>query len=391
MKDLVENLYGKPDPMAFINLMGLLARPAKGLAAMTGLAPPAAAPWLEKSIIPEKYNYPYGAPQREIEADQHFKLGEQFLGGVGNIAKVGKAVIPGIKAYHGSPHDFDRFDLSKIGTGEGAQAYGHGLYFAEKEGVAQVYREALARHPAQAWLDRFNNIDDAIEAAKRGANTNFGRDNPDLVKMLEAHKTGAPLPKPTGKMYEVNLRAKPEEFLDWDKPLSAQGAVVDKMRSAGYNIPKTDGDTKFLEEMAAKHGPDSWYALQLNSIRTMGQRPGGEFAPRRTEDIAPLRDAGIPGIKYLDQGSRAAPSTDAWVAQQLIQKHGSREAAAAEARRLKSSDEVIAEIMKPSQTHNYVLFRDDIIDILRKYGIPGLGVAGAGALGADHLSPPKVY
>jgi len=28
----------------------------------------------------------------------------------------------GIRAYHGSPHDFDRFDMSKIGTGEGAQA-----------------------------------------------------------------------------------------------------------------------------------------------------------------------------------------------------------------------------------------------------------------------------
>ena len=36
-----------------------------------------------------------------------------------------------IRAYHGSPHDFERFDTSKIGTGEGAQSYGHGLYFAE--------------------------------------------------------------------------------------------------------------------------------------------------------------------------------------------------------------------------------------------------------------------
>ena len=48
--------------------------------------------------------------------------------------------------YHGSPHDFDRFDLKKIGTGEGAQAYGHGLYFAENEGVARGYRERLAQH-----------------------------------------------------------------------------------------------------------------------------------------------------------------------------------------------------------------------------------------------------
>ena len=52
----------------------------------------------------------------------------------------------GIRAYHGSPHDFDKFDLSKIGTGEGAQAYGHGLYFAENEGVAKGYRDALAPH-----------------------------------------------------------------------------------------------------------------------------------------------------------------------------------------------------------------------------------------------------
>ena len=37
---------------------------------------------------------------------------------------VRNAVGMGIKAYHGSPYDFDRFDLSKIGTGEGAQSYG---------------------------------------------------------------------------------------------------------------------------------------------------------------------------------------------------------------------------------------------------------------------------
>jgi hypothetical protein len=51
---------------------------------------------------------------------------------------------PPIVAYHGSPHDFEKFDATKIGTGEGAQAYGHGLYFAESEGVAHSYRDTLA-------------------------------------------------------------------------------------------------------------------------------------------------------------------------------------------------------------------------------------------------------
>ena len=49
-----------------------------------------------------------------------------------------------IKAYHGSPHAFDAFSDHAIGTGEGAQAYGHGLYFAEREGVAKEYKKKLA-------------------------------------------------------------------------------------------------------------------------------------------------------------------------------------------------------------------------------------------------------
>jgi hypothetical protein len=42
-------------------------------------------------------------------------------------------IAESIEAWHGSPHDIDRFDSSRIGTGEGAQTYGHGLYFAENE------------------------------------------------------------------------------------------------------------------------------------------------------------------------------------------------------------------------------------------------------------------
>lgn len=68
---------------------------------------------------------------------------------IGKAVKAADAMAPevgnamrGIIAYHGSPHSFDKFDLSKIGTGEGAQAYGHGLYFAESEPVARSYRDA---------------------------------------------------------------------------------------------------------------------------------------------------------------------------------------------------------------------------------------------------------
>lgn len=46
-------------------------------------------------------------------------------------------------AWHGSPHIFRSFDLGAIGTGEGAQAHGWGLYFAQDRKIAEGYKERL--------------------------------------------------------------------------------------------------------------------------------------------------------------------------------------------------------------------------------------------------------
>lgn len=48
-------------------------------------------------------------------------------------------------AFHGSPHQFDKFSTDAIGTGEGAQAYGWGLYFAGKREIAEHYRNTLSQ------------------------------------------------------------------------------------------------------------------------------------------------------------------------------------------------------------------------------------------------------
>ena len=62
----------------------------------------------------------------------------------------------GAVVYHGSPHKFDKFDSSKIGTGEGAQAYGHGLYLADSPAVAKSYADTLGAPSVYS--------DDAIKA-----------------------------------------------------------------------------------------------------------------------------------------------------------------------------------------------------------------------------------
>jgi hypothetical protein len=64
------------------------------------------------------------------------------LGALGALPMMPNLAGLGHIAYHGSPHKFDKFSLDKIGTGEGAQAYGHGLYLAESPEVAQTYKFA---------------------------------------------------------------------------------------------------------------------------------------------------------------------------------------------------------------------------------------------------------
>lgn len=46
-------------------------------------------------------------------------------------------------AWHGSPFDFDSFDLGKIGAGEGNQAHGWGLYFAENRKISEAYKDTF--------------------------------------------------------------------------------------------------------------------------------------------------------------------------------------------------------------------------------------------------------
>ena len=83
---------------------------------------------------------------------------------------LGRAEQKGITAYHGSPHDFDKFDLSKIGTGEGAQVYGHGAYLAESEEVGRAYRDKLSadrRIDVSRGLAKYHgDVDAAIDGTR---------------------------------------------------------------------------------------------------------------------------------------------------------------------------------------------------------------------------------
>lgn len=84
------------------------------------------------------------APIAAGEAIEAAKKGEWKKSGLSALGAL--PIIGAIKASHGSPHAFTKFDFSKIGTGEGAQAYGHGGYFAQgfDSPTAKEYQKQLA-------------------------------------------------------------------------------------------------------------------------------------------------------------------------------------------------------------------------------------------------------
>lgn len=315
--------------------------------------------------------------------DDIVKMAGKIVSGADEPAKTG------IRAYQGSPHNFaaerlvrfpdkteqyivgtpdvlpdvpegaeviqdfplGRMRMDKIGTGEGAQAYGHGLYAAEHEPIAKGYRDRLSRNVAMEkagtpipWGDYFTEIQSAaqVKGIHRDQAYSIAKSISDL---MDEGKTAQWIAKnyepPTGfedawnsalqaaslykknktpgKVYEVNIAADPNQFLDWDKPLSEQPNL---MRALGNYDPEYYVDYDEIIDKA------------MRSLRPVSEPTGEDIYralghPKTATRM--LNTMGVPGIRYLDAGSRGVGDG----------------------------------------TRNIVVFDDKLISIIRKYGIAG--------------------
>ena len=91
---------------------------------------------------------------------------EKFTDAANSLLKIldpATAAKYSITAWHGSPHTFDEFKLTAIGTGEGAQVHGWGLYFAKERSVSEGYREELSGGGSRSLIiidgEKFTNLD----------------------------------------------------------------------------------------------------------------------------------------------------------------------------------------------------------------------------------------
>jgi Phage tail lysozyme len=249
----------------------------------------------------------------------------------------------GITAYHGSPHDFEQFDTSKIGTGEGHQSYGHGLYFAEAEPTARHYQELLSGgNPTlsgrvKSVLADYGGDEDAakgyikqaIDYHKKEGNSGslqFWQNALDQFDDLKDYNKG--------HMYEVHINAHPDHFLDWDELIDEQPPHVLEALDKTNWWPQIEN-----------HIYNSYYAATNNPQgRHIYNELLDDYTPQEISKL--LQDVGIKGIKYLDSRSRAAGAG----------------------------------------TRNYVVFDPNDIEIMRRYARGGDVRHGYATLGGVPLS-----
>ena len=341
-------------------------------------------------------------------------LGQMLTAGVpfaaGLKGLVSRVARP-IRAYHGSPHDFPaepgaplgRFRSENIGTGEGAQAYGHGLYFAENQGTARSYqgmnegrryqvgdRELVssaggttrAMNQSQAEIIAADALDEAFNAQStspaqfaanrlRDARRRYPEQAADIDEatgIIAQWQESGLSSNPSGRMYEVNIHANPDDFLDWDAPLSQQS---ERVQGAVRNLWTKKGGTlegrEFPPFVASSSGDtgDNIHAAIATSYSPVGDNRTAQAVAAQA-----LRGEGIPGIKYLDQGSRGRHNVvlrmpgkaDQYSATEFPSVPAANEYAAT-----KRAEGFEAEIMEG--TSNWVVFDDSLIEVLKVSGV----------------------
>lgn len=286
--------------------------------------------------------YPMTVSQRRLEADPAFE---------------------GFTVYHGSPFNFQKFEAGdKLLTGEGANAFGKGLYFTENESIAKTYRQQLTK---KHELDRLNKESQELSAKisekdSKGLSTDkeFKKLSDNLKEQNNIEESKIDV-SDRGTLYEAKVRTSPYHLVDWDKKIADQpvriidsfnkiietldNTQLDELINALNNYPAwTRDDTMYSRQQlifdAIYHVSETKSQdvipvlnriLNLRNLKNNLEKPQTKSKKIYVEDM--LKEDGVQGIKYFDGFSRKG---------------------------------------KSKKQRNYVIFDPRIIEISKKYAVP---------------------
>lgn len=209
------------------------------------------------------------------------------------------------RVYHGTPHkgiEKEGFNLDKIGTGEGAQAYGHGIYFAGNKDVAEGYRERLSDPRVAQETRRLREYFQPGKIVKGYAGTRdmvkeFVPGNGPYnwhVKVQEVNSEG----KPVGEIRQHSTRPSERQFKDAGVSPEHPGLSIN-----GIDISDADSLMTAMSMRLRDDPEDSEALAMLSLVRNDGDkarakkmiaRDGFAYLPRSAETNAKA-------IEYIDK------------------------------------------------------------------------------------------
>lgn len=218
-----------------------------------------------------------------------------------------------VDVWHGSPHRFERMSTEKIGTGEGAQSFGYGLYFTDKKEIAQHYQKTsgfgFGHSQNQVFVngekidgksilsEAFSQADGDFNAAKKYINDlyestmNSGDGNPQRIidaanEFKKIVSSGSKVEIKKGSLYRAQLfpGKDPSEytFLDWHGDVDKQ--IYQKISAQAKKEGVAD-----IDEIMGKVDKEQWQYIYANLSDILGSDK---------EASAFLKRAGIDGIRY---------------------------------------------------------------------------------------------
>lgn len=235
------------------------------------------------------------------------------------------------KVFHGTPYEkpIDQLSLKYIGTGQGAQTFGWGLYFAENEKVADSYRYAGddMNKTTMSGVDHLSfdeakkRIEDGQSVYAKDAHSDWYRiDYLDFLKRTEEFRQGPRYTselKRRGNLYQYHLNVHDYELLDWDMPLNKHPIFI---RKALMSL------TKITDELSYRKFPDGGGFVVDKDGNAVADNPFPAYSQEQLDEerqkipnlyffIAKLvgsqkessmwlLEKGIKGIMFYDQGSR---------------------------------------------------------------------------------------
>ena len=243
-----------------------------------------------------------------------------------------KPTMAELDVYHGTPHTFEpeegaplgRFRSSKIGTGEGKQMFGYGLYLAENKNVAKDYKVSLEKtntlingkpvfpgNPDFAAATQISvyGYDNALQKAINDSTAEWLTPEGRQQQLVHAErirnlKDAKITEEKTGRVYKVDLPdAKIEQMLDWDKPLLEQPQLLDALRrSKNKTVQSVMAQIGDPSKPIMSYGQDLGLEDGQGLMRRLSYALDGK--PNSPKASALLQKLGVPGVKYLDAGSR---------------------------------------------------------------------------------------